>query len=89
MLVKELEVLGVSEVIILDLDRVGSQEGVDYKLLKEMRKNLKLKLLVGGGIRDMDDLLKLKNMGINGVLLATSLHVGLINIETLLNRDYF
>jgi uncharacterized protein related to proFAR isomerase len=48
-----------------------------------MKEKLKLKLLVGGGVRDMDDLLKLKNIAINGVLLATSLHAGLINIETL------
>jgi len=83
MLAKKLEELQVSEVIVLDLARVGSQEGVDFDLLKDMRENLKLKLLVGGGVRDMDDLLKLKNIAINGVLLATSLHAGLITIETL------
>ena len=68
---------------MLDLDRVGSGEGVDFGLLKKIRRHFKRSLLVGGGVRNIDDLLKLKEMGIDGVLLATALHSGKISIEAL------
>ena len=77
---------GVCELIVLDLARVGSGEGVDFALLRELRSQLSLKLFVGGGIRDTDDLLAVKNLGVDGVLLASALHSGKISI-TALQRD--
>jgi phosphoribosylformimino-5-aminoimidazole carboxamide ribotide isomerase len=44
---------------------------------------LNLKVLVGGGIRDLKDLQELENFGIKGVLLATALHSGKISIGQL------
>jgi phosphoribosylformimino-5-aminoimidazole carboxamide ribotide isomerase len=82
-LLQELRELGAAELIVLDLDRVGSGEGVDFGLLKKIRGHFKRSLLVGGGVRNIDDLLKLKEMGIDGVLLATALHSGKISIEAL------
>ena len=75
--------LGVSELIVLDLARVGSGEGVDFFLLKEIASSLNAKILVGGGIRGVDDLLALKTIGIDGVLLATCLHSGKLPINEL------
>ena len=82
-LAEELQRRGIAELIVLDLARVGSEEGVDFNLLKEMRSSLNMNLLVGGGVRGMDDLLKLKELGADGVLLATALHSGKISVETL------
>jgi phosphoribosylformimino-5-aminoimidazole carboxamide ribotide isomerase len=79
----KLEKLGVSELIVLDLARVGSRKGVDIQFLKIMLKELNLKVLVGGGIRDLKDIQELENFGIKGVLLATALHSGKISIGQL------
>lgn len=71
---------GWQEIILLDLARVGMQSGVDRALIDEACKRFPdLKLLVGGGIRDIDDLNNLKASGVNGVLVATILHLGLLN----------
>jgi phosphoribosylformimino-5-aminoimidazole carboxamide ribotide isomerase len=74
---------GVEQIILLDLARVGSSEGVNMPLLKEMLKNKKLTLLIGGGVRDITDLLTLKNVGVFGVLVATALHSGKITLAEL------
>ena len=60
-------------------------------LLRKHRKNIQdqfsdlervnLQILVGGGVRNLDDLVKLKDLGIFGVLLATALHSGKIKVE--------
>jgi phosphoribosylformimino-5-aminoimidazole carboxamide ribotide isomerase len=79
----ELDRLGVAELIVLDLARVGSSEGVDVELLGDLTKKVKLKVLVGGGIRDLADLNAIKEVDVDGVLLATALHTGKITIEQL------
>ena len=82
-LTSELQKQGINKLIILDLARVGSGEGVDFILLKEIRSYPDIELFVGGGVRDVYDLLKLKALGMDGVLLATALHSGKISIAAL------
>lgn len=82
-LLEEFEELGVSRVIVLDLARVGSAEGVNTSFLKQAIARLELEIYVGGGVRNLDDLAALKNLGVSGVLLATALHSGKISIEQL------
>jgi phosphoribosylformimino-5-aminoimidazole carboxamide ribotide isomerase len=75
--------LGVLEFIVLDLARVGSSEGVNVAFLKRAMALLHGGVYVGGGVRDVTDLVELKNMGVSGVLLATALHSGKISIADL------
>ena len=70
---------GWREVILLDLARVGAETGVDLALIAAARQTLpELTLLIGGGIRDANDLAELKAAGVAGVLVATALHRGII-----------
>ena len=82
-LLREFQEMGVAQIIVLDLARVGSGEGVNLPVLKRMLRNLKVKVFVGGGVRDIRDLGELKNLGVYGVLLATALHSGRISLEEL------
>ena len=74
---------GVSQIIVLDLAKVGSGEGVNIPFLKEVLSNIKANVFVGGGVRDVKDLVELKNLGVFGVLMATALHSGKISPEGL------
>jgi len=82
-LLREFQELGVSQIIMLDLARVGSGEGVNMPFLREVLRNITAKVLVGGGVRDVEDLVKLKDVGVFGVLVATALHSGKISLERL------
>ncbi len=77
--------MGVSQIIVLDLAKVGSREGVDTSFLKPFLRNFRLKVFVGGGVRDCADLLELEAIGIEGALLATALHSGAIGVKDLVN----
>jgi len=72
----ELKALGVLEFILLDLSRVGSQEGAVTDFLKRAASSLKDGIYVGGGVRNIADLLELKELGVSGALVATALHTG-------------
>jgi len=82
-LLRKFQGAGVSQVIVLDLARVGSGEGVNMQFLKEVVSAIKTEVFVGGGLRDVTDLVELKNIGVSGVLLATALHSGKISLKAL------
>jgi phosphoribosylformimino-5-aminoimidazole carboxamide ribotide isomerase len=82
-LLHEFHDMGVFQFIVLDLTRVGSREGVNTALLSKMLRDVKANFLVGGGVRDIGDLQKLKDLGVSGVLIATALHSGKISLVEL------
>jgi len=82
-LLREFKSLGASQVIVLDLARVGGGEGVNVDFLREVLKSLALNVYVGGGVRGISDLVELKNLGVSGVLVASALHSGKISVEEL------
>jgi phosphoribosylformimino-5-aminoimidazole carboxamide ribotide isomerase len=83
----ELEALGVSQIIILDLSKVGSREGANLAFLREVLGSIHAEVFVGGGVRDVKDLLELKTLGVSGALIATALHSGIISPGTLRQVD--
>ena len=82
-LLKDFKAMGVSQVIILDLLRVGSGEGVNIEFLKKVIAEIGVDVYVGGGVRNIDDLAELKSLGISGALIATALHTGKITVAQL------
>jgi phosphoribosylformimino-5-aminoimidazole carboxamide ribotide isomerase len=82
-LLREFQEAGVSQIIVLDLCRVGSGEGVNVPFLREVLRNIKANVYFGGGVRDVKDLMELKGVGVFGILLATALHSGKISLKEL------
>lgn len=87
-LAQRLEKIGVNQIILLDLGRVGTERGANYEILKEVLTNTKIKALVGGGIRNLQDLEKLRNLNVSGVLVATALHKGKLRVDELKSAKF-
>jgi phosphoribosylformimino-5-aminoimidazole carboxamide ribotide isomerase len=81
-----IESLGVSQIIILDLTRVGSKKGVNIRLINKILRNFDYDVYVGGGIRDINDLIELKQLGVSGSLIGTALYSKTIDIDDLRNK---
>ena len=75
--------MGLRQVIVLDLARVGSNQGVNVDFLSKLNEEFDIDLYVGGGVRNLTDLLKLRNLGLKGALVATALHSGELSIADL------
>jgi phosphoribosylformimino-5-aminoimidazole carboxamide ribotide isomerase len=75
---------GVRSVIILEMDRIGAETGVDVHFLAPLiQRHREMRILVGGGVRDIRDLLMLRDIGAAGALVGTALHRGTISRENL------
>jgi len=85
----ELDILGVSQIIVLDLSKVGTREGTNLAVIRKVLRHIKFEVLVGGGVRDITDLIELKSLGVSAVLVATALHSGKISPEKMKQAGLF
>ena len=79
---KYIEIAGAGELHINSIDKDGTFEGFDYELIRLITKNIKLPIVVGGGLGEIDHikkLLKIKN--IEGVTSSAALHYKKLSIK--------
>ena len=70
--------IDASQIILLDISGVGTNQGYNKDLLKEF-EDMKDKLIIAGGL-NKDSIDELQELGIKKVLVGTSLHSGEISI---------
>ena len=80
---QKLATLGVSQIILLDLDRVGTEHGINCSVLKTILEKTRIDVLVGGGIRSLQELEELRKIRVTGALVATVLHNGKLTSDEL------
>ena len=68
---KEFSNLGYRDVHIIDLDGALNEKPVNGKLIEEICKIKKLRIQIGGGIRSIDHIKKLIDVGVDRVILGT------------------
>jgi len=71
---KHLEVLRPSEIILLDLSRVGTEKGINKKIIEKFAP-IKSSIIYGGGITK-DNLEDLEKIGVSRILVGTALYNG-------------
>jgi phosphoribosylformimino-5-aminoimidazole carboxamide ribotide isomerase len=79
-IVKVLNGLEINDIIFLDMDMVGTSAGFDAQFLSLIADVSDHDVLLGGGVRDVEDIRQLEAIGIKGALVATGLHNGSIPI---------
>jgi phosphoribosylformimino-5-aminoimidazole carboxamide ribotide isomerase len=71
---KHLEVLRPSEIILLDISRIGTEKGINKNLIDKFA-SIKVSVIYGGGITP-EDLEKLAEEDVERVLVGTALYSG-------------
>jgi phosphoribosylformimino-5-aminoimidazole carboxamide ribotide isomerase len=83
-LIHSIKSMGVRQFILLELAKVGTESGIAGEFLKGiLQEHPDIMLLVGGGIRNVEDLISLKELGVGGALIATAFHNGRITRKDL------
>ena len=77
-LIKALNKYPVRDVILLELNRVGTKSGIDFEFLARAVEFSEHDILCGGGVRNCEDVYKMKEIGVKGALVATAVHDGSI-----------
>lgn len=82
-LIRRLNGFPIDGVILLELDRVGTALGLDMDFLEKAVSVSDHPLILGGGVRDQEDLRTLEDLGFRGALVATAIHNGKIPLEAI------
>jgi len=84
-IIKKIESLGIRTIILLDLYRIGQKIGGIPQLYLDILSNFNGDILVGGGLKNFKDILDYKEEKFSGVLIATALYDGTIDVKKLRN----
>jgi phosphoribosylformimino-5-aminoimidazole carboxamide ribotide isomerase len=74
---------GIDYVICTDAAKDGMLEGTSHELYGELLSNAKIKLVASGGVSNMEDLKKLKEIGCEGAIVGKALYEGKITLKEL------
>lgn len=81
--VRRLDSLDLGGIILLDVARVGSGEGIDADLLREAVSASRHPVIAGGGVRSTEDLEQIERAGAAGAIIASAVHSLAIPLELL------
>ncbi len=82
-IIEELNDLDICDIIFLDLYKVGTSSGVDTELIGKMASISSHKMLLGGGVRNCEDIKNISESGFSGALVSTAIHNGSIPLSVL------
>ncbi|MFX1493293.1 MAG: HisA/HisF-related TIM barrel protein [Promethearchaeota archaeon] len=81
--VRKLEKIGIKNIILLDIFKVGQKIGGIPLLYLKIKNEFNGNVLVGGGIKNLKDIQTYHENGFSGVLIGTALYDRTINLKDL------
>jgi phosphoribosylformimino-5-aminoimidazole carboxamide ribotide isomerase len=78
------EGLGVNAIVYTDINRDGMEVGVNIEATKNMAEAVDIPVIASGGVsglRDIEELLKIRDAGIMGVIAGKALYTGALRLE--------
>ena len=69
---QQFEKLGFGNLHIVDLDRTLDSNNSNLTSIKEIVKNTKLKVQVGGGLRTLENIEEVLNLGVENIIMGTA-----------------
>ncbi len=74
---------GIQSVICTDISKDGMLEGPSFDLYKEILSKNAINLIASGGVSNINDLIQLKEIGCEGVIVGKAIYEGNISLKEL------
>lgn len=79
--IKELEKMGVKYIVATDISRDGTLEGPNFEMYKKILENTNVKVIVSGGVKDLQDIEKASKLNCYGCIVGKAYYEGKINLR--------
>ena len=85
---KEMMKVGVKTFIFTDISKDGAMEGTNIELYRKLVEQYGdyVDIIASGGISTMDDLEKLHEIGVDGVIIGRALYNGALDLAEVMDR---
>ncbi|KGO91685.1 1-(5-phosphoribosyl)-5-[(5-phosphoribosylamino)methylideneamino]imidazole-4-carboxamide isomerase [Flavobacterium subsaxonicum] len=81
--IKTYKAKGINNVICTDISKDGMLQGASNELYTEILSNVTINLIASGGIATMNDVLKVQQIGCEGVIIGKAIYEGKISLKEL------
>lgn len=81
--IKDYQKKGFNEVVCTDISKDGMLQGPSTKLYQEIIENSNIELIASGGISNIEDVQKMKEIGCAGTIIGKAIYEGRISLEQL------
>ncbi|NLD48885.1 MAG: 1-(5-phosphoribosyl)-5-[(5-phosphoribosylamino)methylideneamino]imidazole-4-carboxamide isomerase [Clostridiaceae bacterium] len=78
---KKMEDLGAKTIIYTDISRDGMLQGPNIKAMEDMVNSVNIDIIASGGVSNIEDIRKLKNVGVSGVIVGKALYTGDLDLK--------
>ncbi len=85
-LIDEANRLSIGALIFTSIEVDGTLKGADLEATRKIRSEVQLPMIVAGGIKGLEDLEKLVEIGVEGVIIGKALYEGTINLKEAISR---
>ena len=85
-LARRMEAAGVRTLIFTDIARDGTLEGPNIGQLADLSRAVSCDIVASGGIRDLEDIRRLRRMGLYGAICGKSLYSGTLDLREALTE---
>ena len=83
--IKDYEKIGIKNTICTDVAKDGMLQGASLDLYQEILSKSAVNLIASGGVSKMEDLIRLKEIGCEGVILGKAIYENRISLKELEN----
>ncbi|RQD73705.1 MAG: 1-(5-phosphoribosyl)-5-[(5-phosphoribosylamino)methylideneamino]imidazole-4-carboxamide isomerase [Candidatus Syntrophonatronum acetioxidans] len=83
-LVKDMEKMGVREIVYTDISRDGTLEGPNLEATREIAEETSLAIIASGGVSSLEDIKKARELepwGVTGIIVGQALYTGQFTLE--------
>lgn len=78
---------GVGTVIYTDISRDGAEQGTNLPLYEQLVQIQGLSVTASGGISSLEELRRLRDMGVDAAILGKALYTGRLDLKTVLKEE--
>lgn len=84
-LINELEGFGLKRIVYTDIEKDGMLNGPNFNMYEELIKYSPVEIIASGGITTLDDIRRLRSLGLYGAIIGKALYNGNLTLEEVLN----
>ncbi|MEQ8196890.1 MAG: 1-(5-phosphoribosyl)-5-[(5-phosphoribosylamino)methylideneamino]imidazole-4-carboxamide isomerase [Clostridiaceae bacterium] len=77
--------LGVDNIIVTDISRDGTLQGVNIDMLRTLKEKVNIKITASGGVKNIEDIKKLKELGVYGAITGKAIYSGELSLKDALD----
>ena len=85
-LIKNMEDIGVKRFMFTDTSKDGTLLHPNFESITDILKSTKYPVTVGGGVTNIEDLVKLKKIGVESVVIGLAIYSGRLDLKLAIKK---